>query len=158
MKFEIAAALVGAVGLSGCNQSPPPLPIKELMATQVQPTAQVYWDSVRYVSDETGNHDYLPETDADWEKTRTAAVDLQRFGELLQTDAYTDGRGADWTQFAQGLIDVGKQAELAAQQQNVDGVFEVSGTIYNVCSACHQAYPAEAGEVPAATNSSEGNS
>lgn len=153
MKLKLAAALVGAALLSACDQGPPPVGIKELMANQVQPTAQNYWDSVRFVSDETGSHDFLPETDADWEKTRMAAVDLQRMGELLMTEPYTEGRGEDWNQFAQGLIDVAKQAEVAAQHKNVDEVFEVGGTIYSVCSACHQANPAAAGEAPEANPS-----
>ncbi len=156
MKSKLALALLAPALLTACDQRPPPVAIKELMAQQVQPTAQTYWDSVRFVSDETGSHDFLPETDADWEKTRMAAADLQEYGELLLTDAYADGRGEGWKQFAQGLIDVAKQAELAAQHKSVDEVFEVGGTVYSVCSACHQTYPAAAGETPAATASNGG--
>jgi hypothetical protein len=121
-----------------------PLPIKELMAQRVQPTAQTYWDAVRFVSDETGDHDIRPRTDAEWEKTRKAAADLAAFGEQLKTEPYTEGRAADWTQFAQALVDVSKLAEQAAAAKDADKVFEVGGTVYSVCSACHQVYPPSA--------------
>jgi hypothetical protein len=143
----------GALALASCNQGPPPVPIKDLMAEQVQPTAQVYWDAVRFVSDETGDHDIMPRTDAEWEKVRKSAEDLGKFGELLKTEAYTEGRAADWTQFAQGLVDVSKLAEQAAVEKNTDKVFEVGGTVYSVCSACHQVYP-PAAEPGAATPAS----
>ena len=140
--------VAGSICLAACNQGPPPMPIKDFMAEKVQPTAQTYWDAVRFVSDETGDHEIQPRTDAEWEKTRKAAEDLVAYGELLKTDAYTEGRGEDWNQFAQGLIDISRQAEQAAKDQSVDKVFEVGGTIYSVCSACHQIYPPAAGEVP----------
>lgn len=135
------AALLGAALLASCNQGPPPVPIKDLMAKEVQPTAEIYWDAVQYISDESGSHEIVPKTDADWEKARKAAEDIRKYGELLQTDAYTEGRGSDWTQFAQGLVEVSKQAEQAAVDKNVDKVFEVGGTVFSVCKACHDVYP-----------------
>lgn len=148
--------LAGALLLTACGQSAEPAQsAKDFMAQHVQPTAKVYWDSVQFISDETGDHDIFPKTDAEWERTRKAAVDLTAFGNLLQTPAYAEGRGKDWTQFAQGLVDIGKQAEQAALHKNPDEVFEVGGTMYNVCSACHQAYPAET-PGPEATNTGAG--
>jgi hypothetical protein len=148
MKAGIFVA-IGALALASCNQGPPPVPIKDLMAEQVQPTAQVYWDAVRYESElvdgKPVERDIRPQTDAEWEKVRKAAEDLGKFGELLKTEPYTEGRAADWTQFAQGLVDVSKLAEQAAVEKSTDKVFEVGGTVYSVCSACHQVYP------PAAT-------
>ncbi len=113
------------------------------MAHVVQPTAENYWDSVRYISDEDGYHEYVPETDEDWEKTRAAAASLSEFGNLLMTPLYAEGRGADWIEFAQAMHEVGNRAEQAAIDQDVDAVFEVGGTVYNVCTACHQVYPPE---------------
>jgi hypothetical protein len=140
---------MAALALASCNQGPPPVPIKDLVANEVQPTAQIYWDAVRYesvlVDGKPVDRDIRPETDADWEKARKAAEDLGKFGELLQTEAYTEGRNADWTQFAKGLVDVAKLAEQAAVEKDVDKVFEVGGTVYSVCSACHQIYPPAAG-------------
>ena len=114
--------------LAGCGEEAeaPDQTVQQLMAEVVQPTTEIYWDSVQYISDEEGMHEIVPETDADWQRTRDAAVRIQEFGELLQTPAYSQDRGEDWTQISQSLVEVG-------------------GTIYNVCSACHQVYPATVG-------------
>ena len=72
---------------------------------------------------------------------RKAAADLQVYGKQLQGDDYAKGRNPDWIKFSQAMVDVSKDAEQAAKDKNVDKVFEVSGTIYSVCSACHMAYP-----------------
>lgn len=135
-------AIVGALALlAGCKAAAPAESLQQLMKNKVDPASKVYFDAVRYISDESGSHDIVPQTDADWEKVRKAAADLQEYGKLLQTDAYTEGRNPDWAKFSQALVDVSKQAEQAARDKNVDKVFELSGTIYNVCSACHMAYP-----------------
>ena len=147
MTKRIVIAVAGAALLASCNQGPatPEKTVQQLMAEDVQPTAKIYWDSVQFISDETGDHDIVPQTDADWKKTKDAAVKLGEFAELLKTPGYTEGRNEDWTTFANSLGDVAKLAEHAADERNVDKVFEVGGTMYNVCSACHQVYPATVG-------------
>jgi cytochrome c556 len=131
--------------LWGCGQGAeqPEQTVQQLMAKQVQPTAEVYWNSVQYISDEQGEHEIVPQTDEDWERVRAAAVQLGEHGKLLQTEGYTEGRQENWTRFARALVDVSARAEQAAASKDKDAVFEVGGTIYGVCSACHQAYPAE---------------
>ena len=133
--------------LAGCNQGPPTpdKTVQQLMAEDVQPTAEVFWNSVQFISDETGDHDIKPETDADWQRTRDAATKLGEFGELLKTPGYAEGRGEDWITFSNSLIEVSQLAVQAAESKDPDKVFEVGGTIYNVCSACHQVYPATVG-------------
>lgn len=113
---------------------------QQLMAQVVQPTAEVFWGSVQYISDETGQHEILPETDEDWQRTRTAAATITEMGNLMMTPLYAEGRGEDWMEFSRGLVEVGQKAEQAAVDRDVDAVFEVGGTMYSVCSACHQAY------------------
>lgn len=145
-------ALLGATALlGGCNQAAekPAMTVQQLMAKEVQPTAEVYWNAVQFISDETGNHDIFPKDDAEWARVQAAAAKLGEHGKLLQTPGYTEGRGADWSEFAKGLVDVAALAEVAAKEKNTDKVFEVGGTMYNVCSACHQAYPPAQGIPPA---------
>ena len=146
-KARIFIAAATALLAAGCNQGPPApdKTIQQLMAEDVQPTADIYWKSVQYISDETGEHEIFPRNDADWKKTRDAATKIGELGVLLQTPGYTEGRGEDWVQFAKSLVDVSKLAEQAADAKSTDKVFEVGGTIYNVCSACHQVYPATTG-------------
>jgi len=140
-----ATALAALLGACGQKAAAPEKTAQQLMAQDVQPTAEIYWNAVQFISDETGDHDIKPETDADWAKTKAAAVKLGEFGALLRTPGYTEGRGEDWTTFANSLIEVAKLAEQAADAKDPDKVFEVGGTIYNVCSACHQVYPATTG-------------
>lgn len=138
----LAVALVSACG----DEAPTPdRTVQQLMAEVVQPTTEIYWDSVQYISDEEGMHEIFPRTDEDWQRTRDAAVRIQELGELLQTPAYSQDRGEDWIQISRSLVEVGQLAEQAAIERDVDKVFEVGGTIYNVCSACHQVYPATTG-------------
>ena len=146
---KIAILTIPALALlAGCNQGPaaPELTLQQFMKDKVDPTSKIYFDAVQYISDETGNHDIVPQTDADWEKVRQAAADLQDQAELLQSDAYTEGRNEDWTRMAKDLASVSQQAEQAAKDKDPDKVFEVGGTVYAVCSACHMAYPAESAE------------
>lgn len=147
MSHKIFAATTAVLVLAGCNQGPaaPEKTVQQLMAQDVQPTAEIFWNSVQFISDETGDHDIKPETDADWAKTRAAATRLGELGALLKTPGYTEGRGEDWNTFANSLIEVSKLAEQAADAKDPDKVFEVGGTMYNVCSACHQVYPATTG-------------
>jgi hypothetical protein len=147
-----AAALAALLGACGQGAATPEKTVQQLMADDVQPTAKIYWDSVQFISDETGDHDIRPQTDADWARTRAAATRLGELAVLLRTPGYTEGRGEDWTTFANSLTEVSRLAEQAADEKNPDKVFEVGGTIYNVCTACHQVYPATTGPEAEAGN------
>ncbi len=136
--MSVVAALVL---LAGCKASAPAETTQQLMKNKVDPASKIYFGAVQYISDSTGEHDIKPQTDADWEKVRKAAADLQVYGKQLQGDDYAKGRNPDWIKFSQAMVDASKEAEQAAKDKNVDKVFEVSGTVYNVCSACHMAYP-----------------
>ena len=143
MTKALFPVLAATVLLGSCNQGPP-APEKtaqQLMAEDVQPTAEVFWDSVQFISDETGQHEIVPETEEDWKRTRDAATRMIELAELLQTPGYAEGRGEDWIEISQSLADVGRLAEQAADSRDPEKVFEVGGTMYSVCSGCHQAYP-----------------
>ena len=146
-KTRLIAAAAVATLLGACSQgaAKPEKTVQQLMAQDVQPTAEIYWNAVQFISDETGDHDIRPETDADWKKTRDAATKLGELAVLLRSPGYTEGRGEDWTTFANSMSEVAKLAEQAADSKDPDKVFEVGGTIYNVCTACHQVYPATTG-------------
>jgi hypothetical protein len=161
---KVAAwSFAAAVGLlTGCNGAPeaPEKTAQQLMAEDVQPTAQIYWDAVRYestlVDGVAVQRDIRPETDAEWQRTRDAASRLVELANLLKTPAYAAGRNDDWVQFASSLAEAAQRAEQAADARDVDKVFETGGLIYSVCSACHQFYPPAAGipgeEDPAGTS------
>jgi hypothetical protein len=126
------------------------------MLEHVQPTAQTYWNAVYFVSDEKGSREVFPRNDAEWKRVSDAAAELKSFGEKLKTPAYSQGKGTDWQDFSQGLIDISAQAEQAALQKNRDKVFEVGATVYNVCSACHQIYLTAAQKAAAENTGAQG--
>lgn len=152
MKLKSAAPLLLVLASAGCNNQPTPVAfdVKALMATQVQPSAEIYWNSVQYISDAAGSRKIEPKTDADWARTQEAAAKLREYGEKMKSAAVSAGRGTDWADYAQGLTDIATQAEQAAKERNPDKVFQIGGSIYNVCSACHEVYmPSPGGGSPA---------
>lgn len=150
MKRVCAGVVLGAM-LASCGGPAPDLPYgppQQLMAQQVEPAAQTYWQSVRFESrlmpdGSVRETDYRPDSDAEWEEVRAAAAHLGDMGRVLKSPAYADGRGPAWLTYAQGLVDASAQAEAAARARDPDAVFEVGGTVYAVCRACHQSYPPE---------------
>lgn len=146
----LASALFGTLALSACNQAEE-VPLlgtaQQMMAQEMQPTAEVFWGAVgsksELIDGEAVFTEWQPESDAEWEDIRAAAGRLGELGEVLMTPAYADGRGDDWTAYSQGLLDAAAQAEEAARVQDPEAVFEVGGTVYSVCSACHRMYPPE---------------
>jgi len=150
MNWKPPLALLTMALLASCNQAAPAdtavkaHTIKQLMATVVQPQADIFWGAAGSVTDETGTHDLRPTTDERWLATVSAAATLTEMGNLLMTPQYSEGRGEDWNTFAKGLVDIGQKAEKAATDKvGEDEMFEIGGQVYNVCSACHEAYPAE---------------
>ena len=143
--------LLPLLALVGCTSEPeaaemPYGTAQQMMANEVQPTTEIYWNAVRFESrlEPDGSvveEEFEPKTDADWAKLVAAARKLQGFAKDLQSEGYAKGRGDDWLVFANALDEVSKKAEQAAIDQDPDAVFEVGGTVYNVCSACHQMYP-----------------
>jgi len=146
-KFRtFAVCFTSAILLAGCNQAAQPdKTVQQFMAQDVQPTADIYWKSVQYINEEGGQRDIQPQTDAEWQAVQDAARQLAAYAELLKTPGYAEGRGSDWIQFADSLAEVSKQAEQAAAEKNPEKVFDVGGTVYSVCSACHMIYPTTSG-------------
>lgn len=138
---QAVLALLATGLLASCGSGEKPS-ARALMRDEVQPTAEIYWNSSGSISDENGIRDLTPTTDEGWKKAQDAAVKLGELGKLMMTDEYAEGRGPGWLKFSQGLIDMSKQAEQAAIDRDGDGVFEKGAYLYDVCSGCHQAYPA----------------
>jgi hypothetical protein len=158
--FATATLLAGCSGSDGGEQGAAGEPrylkahsAQQLMAQVVQPTAEVFWNSAGFVTDEAGEHDLTPTTDEGWQATRTAAATITEMGNLLMTPVFAEDRGTDWIEFSRALVEVGQKAEEAAVNRDSEAVFEVGGTMYNVCTACHQAYLPE--EQAAEANASE---
>ncbi|MFB0613123.1 hypothetical protein [Aurantiacibacter poecillastricola] len=150
-KLSTTGALFVALSLAACGgqeaEAPPLGTAQQMMAQEMQPTAEVFWESVGSASElidgEPVFREWEPETDAEWNDVHAAAVRLGELGEILMTPAYAEGRGDDWMAYSQGLVDAAAQAQEAALAKDPEAVFETGGTIYSVCSACHRMYPPE---------------
>ena len=136
------AATFAAGLLASCGQpQPEPNYVQQLMKDVVQPNADIYWHSAGSIVDAEGTHELTPTTDAGWQKAADAAARIGEAGKTLMTGKYSAGRADDWKRFSQGMVDIAEKARQAAADHSEDKVFEVGGTMYDVCSACHQAYP-----------------
>lgn len=151
MRADFVILALAALGLASCSENAPEYPLgtpQQLMANEMQPTADIYWGSVKFESElmpdgTVEERDISPQSDAEWEEVRAAAQHLGELGAILQESPYSDGRGSDWNAYAQGLVEAAALAEQAAADKNPDAVFTEGGTVYNVCRACHQMYPPE---------------
>lgn len=150
----LAAMLLAPAMLSSCSEKPVDLPygtVQQMMANEVQPTADIYWGAVGSASElidgEPVFREWKPETDAEWQAVAASAAKMRDLAQTLGSPAYADARGNGWTDFTDGLAEAATRAEQAAQSKDADAVFEAGGTLYSVCSACHQAFPPE--EAPA---------
>lgn len=147
-RLALPALLLAGASLASCTQEPVELPygtMQQMMANEVQPTADIYWGAVGSASELVDGQpvfgEWQPETDAEWQAVAASAAKIRTFAETMATPAYADGRGDDWIDFTTGLAEAATRAEQAAQSKDADAVFEAGGTLYSVCSACHQAYP-----------------
>ncbi|MEO5598438.1 MAG: hypothetical protein ABIQ66_07445 [Novosphingobium sp.] len=146
-----AAGAFAFTALGGCSGEKPvqPADVKAAMNQHVQPEAEIYWQAVQYISDEKGAREIVPHSDVEWNRTAEAARKLKTFGESLKQPAYAQGKGTDWQDYAQGLVDAAGRAETAALARKPEQVLEAGGTLYNVCSACHEVYmPVPGGLAP----------
>jgi hypothetical protein len=113
--------------------------VLELMQAIVVPAAETYWSSVQITVDAEGEHEFFPESDAEWTAVRHAALAIAESGNLLMLESRAVDKGP-WQLFSRELIDAGIAAAAAAEAHDVDAVFAAGEEVYNVCSACHMRY------------------
>ena len=139
-------ALAGA--MAGCTAAPPPLrhvaDVKQLMRSVTEPAADLYWDGVGTVIDETGTTEIRPETTEDWDALVNSAYVIAESGNLLMLGSRPKD-GGEWMQMSRALVDVGEKAIRAAEAHNPQAVFDVGAEVYDVCTSCHAKYAAEIG-------------
>lgn len=89
----------------------------------------------------------LTSTYGGWPAVENAALALAESANLVLLPGRVCSNGkpapvrrADWVKFAQGLREAGMAAYKAAQSRNQDAMVDVSGTVADACSACHDVY------------------
>ena len=116
--------------------------VQELMATVVEPAAEVYWDAVGWIIDASGTTEIRPGSPEEWEAVRNAAFVIAESGNLLMME----GRAVDqdaWIALSRSLIDTGRRAIEAAEARDEQAVFDMGAEVYYVCTACHATYALE---------------
>ena len=148
MNRRLRLVALGAVLLAGCSSGPPPPPfkpvadVKQLMASVVEPSAEVYWDAVGTIYDEKGTTEIEPKTIEEWDAVRNAAYVVAESGNLLMMSSRAKD-GGDWMTMSQAMIDVGQRAIRAAEARNKTAVFDVGAELYDTCTSCHAKYALE---------------
>jgi len=113
--------------------------VKELMASLVDPTADVVWESVGTIYTKEGVFEKAPASDEEWNDVRASAVTLVEVGNLLMMPSRSGGN-EDWVKLAQALIVQSQRAIKAAEAHDRDGVFNTGADIYEACVNCHKRF------------------
>ena len=102
---------------------------------------------VKPAPDPSLSTDPLASTYGGWEAVENSALALYEAADLLTIPGRkcTNGKpvpiqNPDWPKLVQGLRDAGLTVYKAAQSKNQDTMVEVSGTVSDACSACHEVY------------------
>lgn len=135
------------VGLAACGgPAPPPYTpvadVKTLMASVLEPAAEVYWDAVGVIVDETGEHPFAPQTPDEWTAVVNAAYTVAESGNLLMMPSRAKDSG-EWTAAARLMIEASRQAIRAAEARDKDAVFDAGAELYDTCTHCHARYSPE---------------
>ena len=127
---------------AGCAPQPafkPVASVKQLMATTIDPAAEVVFDAVGTIVSASGVEEIAPKNDAEWTTVRNNALLLAECGNLLMIGDRAKDKG-DWMKMSQALVDVGVVALKAAEAKNPEALFEAGGQVYEVCRQCHDRY------------------
>ena len=82
-----------------------------------------------------------------WQVVDAAAIAIAESGPMLMTPGRRCENGkpvpvdrADWQQYVQGLVEVGRAAYKASQSRNVEAVSAVTNDVSDACANCHRVY------------------
>jgi hypothetical protein len=168
--YAKAVAMLGlALGLSACSKPPTPQPqvsIRDIMVSEIDPSADALWASVGSTVTAAGTVDHSPQTDADWQTVRRYAVTLTEAPNLLAmpgrqvaaTGQTTDDKGvpgilsppeiqaqieadpAKFARLAAALQAAGLMAVSAVDTKNPTALIDAGAALDEACEACHRTY------------------
>ena len=145
MRPTLALAVFALVIAPACTSAPPPPPyqpvadVKTLMASIVEPAADLYWDAVGTIIDAQGTHEIEPKTIEEWDAVRNAAYVVAESGNLLLMPSRLKDAG-EWVQLAQAMTNAAQKAIRAAESRNKTAVFDTGAEVYDTCTNCHVKY------------------
>jgi hypothetical protein len=113
--------------------------VQQVMATIVEPAAEVYWDAVGWIVDASGTTEIRPGSPEEWEAVRNAAFVIAESGNLLMMEGRALDQGP-WIGMAEAMVDAGRRAIQAAEIRDEQAVFDMGAEVYFTCTNCHAAY------------------
>lgn len=136
--------VVAVAMLNSCaGPAPPPLrlhaDLKQLMASVVDPAADVVWESVGTIYTADGTEEIRPRTDEEWARVSQAAWVLTESANSLMIGNRPKDTG-DWIRFAQEFSDISLKAARAAEARDAETLFTAGSDVYLACTACHNQY------------------
>ena len=111
----------------------------DLMAHLLTPASEAIWESSGYVITEEGEFSLEPTNEEEWERVLYGAKVITESAYLLNIPSRSKNR-KEWVLFAGLLEEVGEKAFEAAENKDVESLFEIGAELYQVCVSCHQIY------------------
>ena len=111
----------------------------DFMAHLLTPASEAIWESSGYVITEEGEFSLEPTNEEEWERVLYGAKVISESAYLLNIPSRSKNR-KEWVLFGSLLEDVGQKAFEAAENKDVESLFEIGAELYQVCVACHQVY------------------
>ena len=108
MRLASFVMLIAGLFVVACNRAPAPAPpaaapppfrpvadVKQLMASVIEPAAEIYWDAVGSITDKNGTVEIAPKSEDEWIAVRNSAYVVAESGNLLMMDPRARDRG-EW--------------------------------------------------------------
>jgi len=161
---EVAAAPAAIAAIKSPSMLKPVAGISDIMAIEVDPSADALWASVGTVVTKSGTKNNRPTTDKQWDELRGRAVILIEAANLLLVDGrrvaregvqkiedqgtpgnlsaeqsqnLIDANRNSFASFASGLRVVGEQMLKAIDAKNPEDLMEAGAALDEVCEGCH---------------------
>jgi hypothetical protein len=166
----MSVGLCGLAACSGRGQSEVPYAaiasIQDIMAAEVDPSADLVWASVSTVTTAAGTEEKRPRTDAEWSAVRRQAITLIEATNLLlvpgrrvaeagrktedanipgiesaeNIQKAIDGNRGGFRLSVLGLRAAGVKTLAAIDAKDPEGLSEAGGQVDAACEACHLKY------------------
>jgi hypothetical protein len=138
--------------------------VKDIMDSMIDPSADVIWDSVATIVDESGTHERFPQNDEEWANVRRHTITLLEATNLLlipgrhiarpgekaddpnvelapeAIESMVNQDRAAWTRLVHGLHDVMSETLKAVDAKDKEAIYNIGERIDQACENCHLKY------------------
>lgn len=146
VRLRLSLLALAALTASCGGPAPPPLrlhaDVKQLMASVIDPSADIIWESVGFIDTATGTEEIRPRSNEEWDAVQNAAWVLAEAANSLMIGNRPKDTG-DWMRYSQEFADISLKAARAAEAHDAEALFTAGSDVYLGCTACHNAYNVE---------------